>query len=101
MTAKYISVEVSFLREDQGGRSAGIVDRYRAQLRFEGAETEFGTELRLPEPTLERGERSTGTLRVWAGEFLPPLAAGRRFELREGSKIVARGVVTSSDMRER
>lgn len=97
MSRKTIGVQIHLLSTDEGGRSGPLFSGYRSLLRVEGTMMDFGFELELdPECSkhgLAPGTTGTGRLSVWAVEELPSLLRDQKFELRDGTRVVGRGII--------
>ena len=92
MTRRVIRAALELLPSEGGGRSGAIESGYRSLARFEGTDVDFGFQLDL-EGSLAPGSKGAGSLSFWAIEDLPELAAGQRFELREGARVVGHGEI--------
>lgn len=92
MTRRVIRAALELLPSERGGRSGALESGYRSLARFEGADLDFGFELKLESP-LAPGAGGSGWLSFWAAEELPELRVGQRFELREGARVVGHGEV--------
>lgn len=77
----------------EGGRSHSMASGYRSIVRFEGTDVDFGVELDLLTGPLAPGGTGGADMRIWAADELAALSPGRSFELREGARVVGRGVV--------
>ncbi len=88
---------VGLVATDEGGRVRAIQSGYRSLIRFDGSDIDFGAELEIDEPPLAPGASCTVLLSFWAVDELPELAAGQRFELREGTRVVGHGTVDDPD----
>jgi translation elongation factor EF-Tu-like GTPase len=97
MTRKVIRATLDLLTSDRGGREGPILPGYRSLARFEGVDRDFGFELDLDSKDLAPGDTGTGRLSFWAGDELPELHNGQRFELREGARVVGHGTVVEPD----
>jgi translation elongation factor EF-Tu-like GTPase len=99
MTRKVLTVHIQ-LRPGGEGRLTPIHSGYRSLVRFEAASQEFGFELEL-DPTqhkngLAPGDAASARVSLWAVRDLPIINVGDRFEIREGSRIIGHGTVTSA-----
>ena len=101
MTAVGIPVTLRLLQTSEGGRRSPIRNGYSAVARFGHDETDFGFVLSMDRDELAPGDEASGTVEIWAGEYLPHLEPGAPFEVREGPSVVGRGVISSRDIRER
>ena len=84
---------LEMLSTNEGGRTGAVRSGYRGLARFDGTDLDFGCELVFNGPPLAPGASGTGRLSMWAGEALPQLTVGLKFELREGTRVVARGTI--------
>lgn len=95
-----VRAKVELLPSDKGGRTSPLFSGYRSLLRFEGLHVDFGFELQL-EPggsnSLVPGESRFGLLSFWATEQLPVLWPGRKFEVREGVRVVGYGTIVGAE----
>ncbi len=66
---------------------------YRSLARFRGSEVDLGFELTLDSDRLEPGASGEGELSFWATDHVPAFEPGDPFEMREGERVVGRGVV--------
>ena len=100
MSRATIDVELHLLPTSEGGKAQPLRSGYRSIILFEGAELPCGFELELvPELVdgLAPGASTRARLLLWAvAEATPFLLTGKRFELREGDRIVGRGVIVDS-----
>ena len=86
-----IEVEVRFLTTDEGGREGPVRSGYRRVFHFDG--TDWGTDQEYPgRDGVTLGETVTG--HYWFIFSPPRVFPGAEFMLREGVRVVARGVVT-------
>lgn len=101
MSRKTIRATLKLKSTEEGGRNSAILSGYRSLVRFEGSELDFGFELELEERLagsgLLPGMSGEGWLSIWAGDILPVLRDGHRFELREGARVIGTGVVMASN----
>ncbi|MBA3454536.1 MAG: hypothetical protein H0T42_15710 [Deltaproteobacteria bacterium] len=69
-------------------------------IRFDNTEIDFGFELELesePVGGLSPSASTRARLSLWAvEEATPHMSPGKQFELREGGRIVGRGVIVGS-----
>src|SRR5262245_25769826 len=100
MKSQFIEAKIRYLTSAEGGRKTGVASGYRGQFHYQGndydgfqsfpdvdqaAFIELGTEVRA------FVEFSKG---CWDEVHQHSLYVGMPFEIREGSKLVGRGVVT-------
>jgi translation elongation factor EF-Tu-like GTPase len=97
MTRRLMRATVDLLSKDQGGRTGAIESGYRSLIRFDGTDVDFGSELELDPSPLAPGTRGVALLSFWAVDELPELAAGQRFDLLEGTRIVGHGTIDNPD----
>lgn len=97
MSRRSTTATLHLLATSEGGRSGPLTSGYRSLLRFEGSDTDFGFELEL-DPDVADGALAPGTsgsaqLSFWATDQMPPLVPGRKFELREGTRVIGHGSI--------
>lgn len=85
------------LSTGEGGRRLAIQSGYRSLIRFDGSNVDFGVELELDELPLAPGASGAALLSLWAADEPPEVAAGQRFELREGTRVVGHGTIEDPD----
>ena len=89
-----IEVEMTFLRTDEGGRKSPVFSGYRPQFHYQGVEgdaqhTYIGIEQVNP------GDTVTAQLKFYCPQnHVGRITVGMEFEIREGSRTVAKGRVT-------
>lgn len=92
-----MNVQVHLLPTSEGGRAGPLLSGYRSLLRFEGSDVDIGFELELDRANglggVAPGSSGPGRISFLALEKLPSLIAGQRFEIREGARVVGRGIV--------
>jgi translation elongation factor EF-Tu-like GTPase len=96
MSRTSIRARIYLQPTETGGRSGPVLTGYRSLLRFEGTEVDFGFELEL-DPSLGSkglapGHSGEAKLSFWS-EQLPILMCSKRFELREGTRVIGYGNV--------
>lgn len=100
MSRRTIAALVQMRPTNEEGRTGPIQSGYRSLLRFEGSDSDFGFEVELDSAVGVSGlaPGAAGTVRItfWAAERLPAVFAGKRFELREGARVVGSGTVLDS-----
>jgi translation elongation factor EF-Tu-like GTPase len=101
MSRRSLHVRFDLRSPSSGGRSGPLFSGYRSLLRFEGVDIDFGFELKL-DPQFGRlgvapGSDGTGHMSIWAAEMLPQVARGKKFEIREGTRVVGQGIVLDED----
>lgn len=99
MSLRSVRAQLRLIRTESGGRQGPILSGYRSLVRFEGDPRDFGFELKLEGSALAPGGEATGVLSFWDVDALPPLSPGRRFEVREGARVVGTGIVSEGTPR--
>jgi elongation factor Tu len=94
MSHRRFRASLELLPTSSGGRSGAIAAGYRGLLRFEASDADFGAEVDIVSEVLAPGQTDSVELTVWAGEDLPAVPPGTRFEVREGTRIVGHGTIT-------
>lgn len=90
----HIEAEISFLKTEEGGRKSAAFSGYRPQFYYDGHDwdaqhTYIGVEKVAP------GETALAHLTFMSPEYhRERVHVGMPFEVREGAKVVARGIVT-------
>ena len=96
-----LTATVTFLRTEDGGRHTPVRSGYRGQFFFDGEDFESAMEV-LPERWVQPGE-TTEVGFAFTENSIDRLRArigiGQAFKLREGSRVVANGIVTGIDMK--
>jgi elongation factor Tu len=92
-----IFATITFVSANDGGRSTPIASGYRPQFFFEGEDFECRSIEVLPDRWVLPGE--TAHVKITLSEYATDalgrrLKLGKTFELREGHKSIAAGVVT-------
>ena len=95
----WIEATIRYLTSDEGGRRSGVRSGYRGQFYYEGEDYD-GFQF-FPDSEDEEIELGT-TVRAfiqfrqerWDEVHSKRIRVGLPFEIREGSKVVGRGVVT-------
>lgn len=102
MNRRTMTVHVHLLPTSEGGRAGPLLSGYRSLLRFEGSDVDIGFELELDRSNelggVAPGSSGSGRISFRAVEKLPSLIAGQRFEIREGARVVARGIIIDPHM---
>ena len=96
---KWVSARVEFVPTQDGGRRSAVLSGYRPLLRFDGSDELFGlVEMHFDDPT-SVAPGASGLARVGFGapEILPRLRADDQFEVLEGNRVVARGLILEAD----
>lgn len=93
MSRRTVIAMLELLASDAGGRASAIESGYRSLVRFDGGDADFGVEISIESGCLQPGARADARLSFWAGDELGELNRGRRFELREGARIVGVGEI--------
>lgn len=89
-----IEVQITFLASDQGGRKTPARTGYRPQFSYDGQDWD-GIQTYPDREAVYAGETVTAYI-----AFLSPehhrgkLYPGKEFQVREGSRVVAKGIVT-------
>jgi translation elongation factor EF-Tu-like GTPase len=85
-------VHIKLLSTADGGRKAALRSGYRSLIRFTDAQDDIGFQLDLIGASdLAPGAEAEGVASVWAENVLPSQLKGRRFEVREGGRVVGQG----------
>ena len=88
-----VEVSLEFLSTDEGGRVSAVRNGYRPQFHYDGQDWDAAHEYPDVEQVLP-GQRARAFLTFLSpSKHLGKVAPGKPFEIREGSRIVARGRV--------
>ena len=94
MSRPELEAEIYYLREDEGGRKTPVANNYRGQFHYDGKDWDasqnfIDKQLCFPGETVAVLIRTANPIRH-IGKFF----VGKCFEIREGTTIVGKGVVT-------
>ena len=101
-TSHYIEAEIRYLTTEEGGRHSGVKSDYRGQFHYQGEEqawdgSQFFPDLKEGE-YVELGTTVRALVRFsnerWNVNHSKRIRVGMPFEIREGQKLVGRGIVT-------
>lgn len=97
MSRTTLNARVRLLTTAEGGRAHPLESGYRSLLRLDGTGLDLGFELVLAPDSagsrLEPGGEGDVQLTIWAADQLPPVSRGQTFEIREGDRVIGRGVI--------
>lgn len=107
MAAEYhdIKAEICYLTTAEGGRQTGVMSGYRGQFHYGGDDQPWDGFQHFPEfsdgVVIELGTLVRAKVRFlqsrWDEVHSKRIEVGVPFEIREGRRIVGRGVVTGAD----
>lgn len=91
---RHIEATLHFLTPDEGGRSTPVSTGYRGQFYFDGIDVDAPHE--YPDVELvQPGDKVRAYFRFLRPEtHLPKMYIGKEFLIREGDRVIAKGVVT-------
>ena len=89
-----LQAEIYYLLEQEGGRKTAVASSYRGQFHYNGKDFDAIQQF-IDKPGCQLGDTvkvflQTASPEFHAGQFY----VGKEFEIREGSKIVGKGVIT-------
>ena len=92
-----IETEIRYLTTEEGGRTSGVFSGYRGQFHY-GGEDYDGFQYFPDDEAVELGTTVRAVVRFfkerWDDVHSGQITVGMPFEIREGRRVVGRGVVT-------
>ncbi|SFV31878.1 elongation factor Tu [Hyphomicrobium facile] len=91
---RHIEATLYFLTSDEGGRGTAVSTGYRGQFYFDNIDVDAQHEYPDVE-SVQPGDTVRGYFRFYRPEaHLPKMHIGKEFLIREGIRVIAKGVVT-------